>query len=119
MTDPLRIDTCQAQEDAEKYVHTVPDHCDRIVWRGRYYGIAELAQWRTWGVIEIANRNVNVSSYVEEKEKRLAVAEPDAERLDLVIRRMTGKAWREIGVIYSDGSPAGVRAAIDAAKGKP
>ncbi len=21
------------------YVHTVPDHCDRIIWRNHYYGL--------------------------------------------------------------------------------
>lgn len=24
---------------APSYVHPVPDHCDRIVWRGNYYGL--------------------------------------------------------------------------------
>lgn len=27
---------------AVSYVHTVPDHCDRIVWRGRYYHLESM-----------------------------------------------------------------------------
>lgn len=27
----------QAQAGGQSYVHTVPDHCDRIIWRGSYY----------------------------------------------------------------------------------
>jgi len=30
--------------DEDTFVQPVPDHCDRIVWRGKYYGLAALAQ---------------------------------------------------------------------------
>ena len=26
----------------KEYVHEVPEHCDRIVWRGHYYSLANL-----------------------------------------------------------------------------
>jgi hypothetical protein len=41
----------------------------------------EVAQWRTWGVIEIAVRNPNVSSYMEHWEGRALKAEAELARL--------------------------------------
>jgi hypothetical protein len=32
----------------------------------------ELKNWQTWGVIEVAIRNVNVNSYVDDREKQIA-----------------------------------------------
>ncbi|KWK75744.1 hypothetical protein [Burkholderia ubonensis] len=46
---------------------------------------------------------------------RAEAAEKDAARLDWVMHRLSGKALRDIGVIYSEGNPAATRAAIDAA----
>ena len=41
----------------------------------------EIAQWQTWGIIEIAVRNPNVSSYMEHWESRALKAESEVARL--------------------------------------
>ena len=41
----------------------------------------ELNQWKTWGIVEIAVRNPNVASYMQEWEDRTTKAEAEVERL--------------------------------------
>ncbi len=40
----------------------------------------------------------------------------DTARLDWVMHHLSGKALRDIGVVYSEGDPTATRAAIDAAR---
>jgi hypothetical protein len=51
---------------------------------------AELKQWYCWGVVEIAVRNPNVSSYCEHWESRTIKAEEQNGRLEAELRE-----WRE------------------------
>jgi hypothetical protein len=44
---------------------------------------AEIEQWKTWGIIEIAVRNPNVASYMEEWESRAIKAEAQLATLSL------------------------------------
>jgi len=48
----------------------------------------ELANWRTWGVIEVAIRNPNVSSYMDEWEGRTIKAEAERDRLRAALERI-------------------------------
>jgi hypothetical protein len=56
-----------------------------------------------------SNARMELDVYVE----RLAA---DAERLDWLLSRLTGRALRDAGVVYSEGNPEAKRAAIDDAR---
>jgi hypothetical protein len=45
----------------------------------------------------------------------VSVEVSDTERLEWLMPRVSGKAYRDIGVIYSDGSKYAIRKAIDEA----
>lgn len=49
---------------------------------------AENAQWRTWGMIEIATRNPNVASYMEHWEGRATKAEQERDALQAQAERL-------------------------------
>jgi hypothetical protein len=49
---------------------------------------AELAQWATWGTIEVAIRNVNVSSSMEHWEGRAIIAESECNRYREALERI-------------------------------
>lgn len=51
---------------------------------------AQIEQWKTWGVIEIAVRNPNVASYMEEWEERATKAE---DRLSACEKPVTPEKW--------------------------
>jgi hypothetical protein len=77
------------------------DACTRLTERSKYAELileidglmgqnaaleAEVEQWKTWGIIEIAVRNLNVASYMEEWESRAIKAEAEIERLKAPVR---------------------------------
>lgn len=56
---------------------------DIDVWKARCAERdVELAQWRAWGIVEIAVRNVNVKSYMDHWEGRALKAEAEIARRD-------------------------------------
>ena len=57
-------------ENEERYVECGDGH---VVLYQDY--IAELEQWKTWGIVEISVRNPNVASYIEHWEGRAIKAE--------------------------------------------
>jgi len=72
MTKPIKIDSAdsfnlQGQPNLE---------VQRLAVRVRQLE-QELAQWRTWGVVEIAVRNANVAEYCEHWKGRALKAERD------------------------------------------
>lgn len=77
----------------------------------------ELAQWRTWGVIEIAVRNVNVKSYMDHWEGRATKAEAARDKLRSALLGLVGaSACEELEamemVIRAAPAPAADKAAI-------
>lgn len=48
--------------------------------------LEEIAQWKTWGIIEIAVRNPNVAEYIKHWEERAVKAE---EQLDNIYRQQS------------------------------
>lgn len=52
----------------------------------------ELKQWETWGIVEIAVRNPNVSSYMDHWEKRAERAETDSVTLRAAIKAVADEA---------------------------
>ena len=48
----------------------------------------ENAQWRTWGIIEIAVRNPNVAEYMNHWERRATEAEAKIESLASEVRKL-------------------------------
>lgn len=76
--------------------------------------VAELAQWTTWGTIEIAIRNPNVSSYMDHWEKRATEAEAERDRLLEDLRYVCGELRKITG--DKEGSPihAYARSAVKA-----
>lgn len=59
------------QVDSSNFVQTVPDHCDRIVWRGHYYHLPISAQvesaWRPISDEEILALTAKHGHLVEDK----------------------------------------------------
>lgn len=58
----------------------------------------EIAQWKTWGVVEIAVRNPNVASYMEHWEKRAEAAESSLKNLLAIIHRDGGDYAAAVGI---------------------
>lgn len=90
---------------------TTCPHCNRLVFFPSDAALRtqlaeareEIAQWATWGVIEIAVRNPNVASYMDHWEKRATLAEAKLARarealkteLDIVNEKNRGRTHYE------------------------
>lgn len=65
---------------------------------------AQLAEWKTWGIIEIAVRNPNVASYMEHWENRATKAEQQLAEAE--IRGMEAAAKAVCDMCRDQGMPA-------------
>jgi len=115
----------QAQAEVDRsYVHLVPDHCDRIVWRGRYYHLHSIRapeQAEPVAVVGdtfvlfwigdqpiaplIARHNIKIGDYLY-TQPRAAV--PD----DLRQRCIEIMEWHRTGVVKQNGALAALAATL-------
>ena len=73
---------------------------------------AELEQWTTWGVIEVAIRNPSVSEYMRHWEGRATKAEAEVERLRAELERRTAAV-----IVSENGQALACSASVAAAYG--
>ena len=89
-------------EEIERLTHHLTAESNAVIALTR-----ELADWRTWGTIEVAIRNPNVASYMEHWEGRATKAEAEVDRLRAALKFYADRNhYGHFGLLKDDGKVA-------------
>lgn len=109
--------------ELEAICENVPEGCTpadaRVLREANHRLIAEVVNLEKRAAIrgELCRATLKSKAEIEKERDALMDVDRDAVRLDWLIRKLSGKALRDAGVIYSAGTST-IRSAIDSAMGE-